>query len=275
MPKLSIITINLNYAEGLQKTIESVVSQTSNDFEYIIIDGGSTDGSVDVIKKYADNSICWVSEPDTGIYNAMNKGILKATGEYCQFLNSGDYLVSNDVTERMLADMPDCSIFYGNKLKKIKGKLFTDKSFNGRAITFLDMYLGTLNHSCAYIKRSLFEKYGMYDETLQIVSDWKFYLETIGLSNEPVAYKDITISFFDMDGISHTNLQLVIKERQIVLRNLLPKRIIDDYIFFGRDGRIIKRLKKNKIAWFLIKNSYRVLAKYDRLNIHHEGVIKV
>jgi len=83
--KLSIITVNLNNAAGLQKTIESVITQTFTDYEYIIIDGGSTDGSVDVIKQHADKITYWVSEPDKGIYNAMNKGILQAKGEYCLF----------------------------------------------------------------------------------------------------------------------------------------------------------------------------------------------
>jgi glycosyltransferase involved in cell wall biosynthesis len=88
--KLSVITINYNNAIGLRKTIESVVNQTFRDYEYIIIDGGSTDGSVDVIKEYADKIDYWVSEPDKGIYNAMNKGVAAAHGEYTNFLNSGD-----------------------------------------------------------------------------------------------------------------------------------------------------------------------------------------
>ena len=86
--KLSIITINLNNAAGLRKTIQSVVNQTYIDFEYIIIDGFSSDGSIEVIKEYADRINYWVSEPDRGIYNAMNKGILKTSGEYIHFLNS-------------------------------------------------------------------------------------------------------------------------------------------------------------------------------------------
>src|SRR4051812_22804100 len=102
MPRLSIITINYNNVSGLRKTVESVVNQTSQDFEYIVIDGGSTDGSVDVLKQYAKKIKYWISEPDKGIYNAQNKGILKATGEYCHFINSGDYLVKNDVIEKML-----------------------------------------------------------------------------------------------------------------------------------------------------------------------------
>ena len=115
--KLSIITINYNNAEGLRKTLASVEAQTYRHIEHIIIDGGSTDGSVDVIREYEKQNsllsgragvgltIKWVSEPDNGIYNAMNKGIRMATGEYCQFLNSGDTLAAPDVTEKMMAEM--------------------------------------------------------------------------------------------------------------------------------------------------------------------------
>lgn len=90
--KLSIITVNLNNKDGLQKTIESVISQTCKDFEWIIIDGGSVDGSKDIIEKYSKEIDYWVSESDQGIYHAMNKGILRSHGEYLLFLNSGDYL---------------------------------------------------------------------------------------------------------------------------------------------------------------------------------------
>ena len=112
-PKLSIITINLNNAAGLRKTIESVVNQTFTDYEYLIIDGGSTDGSVEVIKEFADKITYWVSEPDKGIYNAMNKGILKARGEYLQFLNSGDWLVDNEVLFRVFSLNHFEDILYG------------------------------------------------------------------------------------------------------------------------------------------------------------------
>ncbi len=88
--KLSIITVNLNNKDGLQKTIDSVISQTFKDFEWIVIDGGSTDGSKELIEKYSDYISYWVSEPDKGIYNAMNKGIKVAKGDYLEFLNSGD-----------------------------------------------------------------------------------------------------------------------------------------------------------------------------------------
>ena len=86
--KLSIITVNRNNKDGLEKTIRSVIRQTSHDYEYIIIDGASTDGSPEIIRNYEENITYWISEPDTGIYNAMNKGIRKAQGDYCLFLNS-------------------------------------------------------------------------------------------------------------------------------------------------------------------------------------------
>ena len=103
--KYSIITINLNNSAGLRKTIESVVNQTFQDFEYIIIDGGSTDGSVDIIKEYSSRIDYWVSEPDRGIYNAMNKGIVQAHGDYINFMNSGDCFSKNTILEEIYADL--------------------------------------------------------------------------------------------------------------------------------------------------------------------------
>ena len=111
---LSIITVNLNNRDGLLRTIESVISQTFKDFEWIVIDGGSTDGSKELIEQYADHFAYWVSEPDTGIYNAMNKGIKMAKGEYMQFLNSGDFLRSSTILYDVFSIMPKADIIYGN-----------------------------------------------------------------------------------------------------------------------------------------------------------------
>ncbi|WP_460946650.1 glycosyltransferase family 2 protein [Spirosoma daeguense] len=262
-PKLSIITINYNNAQGIKKTIESVVNQSSIDFEYIVIDGGSTDGSVEIIRQHQDKITYWISESDNGIYHAMNKGILKARGEYCQFLNSGDYLLAPDVTARMLDEFEDCSILYGNKVREIDGKRTVERSYAGRQITLMDMYYSTIFHSPAYIKRSLFDQYGLYDESLKIVSDWKFYLITVGLHNEKVLYRDINVVWFDTNGIS-SNTELDLQERKAVLNAILPKSILLDYQEFSLDGRIIKRLKRNKLAWFMILNIYRLLFRIDK-----------
>ena len=265
MPKLSIITINYNNTIGLAKTIESVVAQTSTDFEYIVIDGGSKDGSLDVIKQYERKLSYWVSEPDRGIYHAMNKGIRQATGDYCQFLNSGDYLLTPDVTERMLQDIPDCSILYGNKIRVCNGKERVERSYAGRPITLLDLYRGTVFHASAYIQRSLFDKYGSYDESLKIVSDWKFYFIAVGLHNEPITYRDIDVVWFDNTGISTTNKELDQQERTIVLQQIMPLSIRTDYERFAVNSIIINRLRKNRLAWVCVMNIYRILFWTDKL----------
>lgn len=263
MPKLSIITINYNNASGLKKTIESVVSQSSSDFEYIIIDGGSTDESVEIIKKYQEKITHWISEKDNGIYHAMNKGILAAKGEYCQFLNSGDYFCNDLVVEKMLSNLDNESILSGNMIKVSKN--------NSRIIdkihfvnSMLHFYKGTINHSSSLIKRSLFEKYGNYDENLKIVSDWKFFLQTIGIGNESVKYVDIDVTIFDTTGISSTNDKLDKAERRKVLEELLPQSVLLDYDNHWRDIEMIKRIKRNrfvyKIVWFL----ERVLFKIEK-----------
>lgn len=266
---LTIITINRNNAAGLEKTMRSVASQTLAIFDYIVIDGTSTDGSIEVIQKYAKSfgdRFNWISEPDKGIYNAMNKGIQMATGEYVQFLNSGDCLVSDDVTEKMIAELKRTdypSILYGNMLKDMPdGRIMRDKCFAGREISFLGFYIGTLNHSPAYIRKDLFEKYGLYDENLRIVSDWKWYLQAIILGEEKPVYTDIDVTLFDMHGISETNKELDKAERKKVLGELIPQTILSDYDSWAFPINQMKRLKRHpwayKLVWFLERCLFKI-----------------
>lgn len=259
---LSIITINRDNASGLEKTMRSVFSQNREDFEYVVIDGASTDGSIEIIKGYANQfggRLKWISEPDKGIYNAMNKGIGIASGDYLQFLNSGDCLVDDEVTGKMceaLTDKGYPTIMYGNMLKNMpSGKIVRDRCFAGRNISFLGFYNGSLNHSSAYIHRSLFDKYGMYDESLRIVSDWKWFLQAIVLGGEKPMYADIDISLFDMNGISETNKELNKQEREQVLAQLVPPAILTDYEEWAFPIEQMKRLKRHawayKMVWFL------------------------
>lgn len=265
--KLSIITINLNNAAGLQKTIESVVHQTSNQFEYIVIDGGSSDGSNDVIKGFTERITYWLSEPDKGIYHAMNKGILQAKGEYCQFLNSGDWLASPDVIEKMLNTLPDCSIYYGNMLKLMpNGKIHRDTCGKGN-VTMLTFYKGSLNHSPAFIKRCLFDRYGLYDEGLSIVSDWKWYLISIGLHNEPTIYTNLDITYFDMTGISNTNSSLEKQERRKALEELLPAKILADFDNNLRNIDQLNRINKFKLTRWMFWLAERVLFKWEKTRL--------
>lgn len=266
MPKLSIITVNLNNAKGLEKTITSVIAQTSLDFEYIIIDGNSNDGSIDVIKRYAHRIHYWISELDSGIYNAMNKGIKKAKGEFCQFLNSGDYLLSDTVIEKMLYQMPKCQIYYGNMLKVMSnGRIIKDKGAAGRPITFLNLYRSTINHSTALIKRSLFDKYGLYDETLEIVSDWKFYLIAVGLNDMHIEYKNLDVAMFDMNGVSNTDLNLLQKERRQVLESIIQKNILSDYDSFAKNYYLLSRIKKYKFIELMVRCLNKITVLYEKV----------
>ena len=259
--KLSIITINRNNAAGLEKTMRSVATQTFKDFEYIVVDGASTDDSVEVIKRMETEfgHLKWVSEPDKGIYNAMNKGLRMASGDYFQILNSADCLASEDVIERMLSALENSgypSILYGNMIKCFPdGRKLLDRSFAGRDITMLGMYMGTLNHDPAYIRRDMFEKYGYYDENLKIVSDWKWYMQAIVLGGEKPKYANIDVTFFDMTGISETNLDLCKEERKKELDRMFPEAILADYERFAFPMEQFQRLKRHpwayKLVWFL------------------------
>lgn len=261
--RLSIITINRNNAAGLEKTMRSVTAQTYKELEYIVIDGASTDGSVEVIKKLEPGfaHLKWVSEPDSGIYNAMNKGIRMASGDYIQILNSADAMAAPDVTERMLAALEKAdhpSIFYGNMVKCFPdGRKLVDKSFAGREITMLDMYTGTLNHDPAYIRRDLFDKYGYYDESLKIVSDWKWYLQAIVLGGERPQYVDLDVTLFDMTGISEDakSKTVIQEERTKVLEELIPSAYLHDYQRYADDIHLMQRVHRHpwayKIVWFM------------------------
>ena len=283
--KLSIITINYNNAEGLRKTLASVAAQTYADIEHIIVDGGSTDGSVEVIREYEQSltsrlsplasRLKWISEPDKGIYNAMNKGIRMATGEYCQFLNSGDWLIDPEATQRMAEQMERINssrkdpigVMYGN-MKKIMpdGMILHDACNGGNDVTLNMFYRGCLNHSPAYISRALFDKYGLYDESLRICSDWKFYLQSLVLGDESVEYVDVDVTMFDMTGISETNKDLLNKERNQLLNELIPQGILKDYELYHFSIEQYNRLKRRHL-WGLVYFVERVVFKLEKWHI--------
>lgn len=287
--RLSIITITYNNLAGLRKTAESVLLQTVSDFEWIIIDGASTDGTKAYLDTIQDNSVIEpantannlqitncklqiISEPDAGIYNAMNKGIRLAQGEYIQILNAGDCLAATDVTERMLNALTEqtakagqpIDILYGNMLKVDgKGKLIGKSGYTEYSLR--QFYSSTLNHDCAYIRRALFDDdhYGLYDESLRIVSDWKWYLQAIGLGKVRPVYADIDVTIFDGGGISETNLPLRAQERRLVLEDVLPPAVLWDYDHHAFDMEQMNRLRRHHL-YPLVYFMERVLFKLEK-----------
>ncbi|WP_373940767.1 glycosyltransferase [Polaribacter sejongensis] len=151
---ITIITINYNNLLGLKKTMQSVFDQTYKDVEYVIIDGGSTDGSKEYILDNAEKLAYWVSEPDNGIYNAMNKGIAKATGEYLLFLNSGDFLCDNYVLSKFSLELKDADIYYGNLIKvRQNGSFLKSKGPDAEKITILTFITVVIKSSFFFYKK--------------------------------------------------------------------------------------------------------------------------
>jgi glycosyltransferase involved in cell wall biosynthesis len=273
MLKVSIITINKNNASGLQKTMESVFSQTSDEFEYIVIDGSSTDESIRTIQQFNDSRLKqfrWLSEPDTGIYNAMNKGIKMAQGEYVQFLNSGDWLADSSIIEKILKELDnkECDILAGNKISiRTDGKIRIEQ--NTREVTLLTFYRSTIHHTSAYIRRVLFEKYGLYDESLRIVSDWKWYLTVAGLNKADVSFCNINVSYFDTTGISSSDRTLEKAERRKVLEELVPHPILTDYDNHYFDIDQMGRIKKVPLLYLFFWFIERCLFQIEKWNMKY------
>lgn len=221
--RYSIITINYNDKEGLSRTIKSVINQTSKNFEYIVIDGGSTDGSVDIIKQNIDYINYWVSEKDKGVYNAMNKGIAQAKGDYLVFMNAGDCFHTPDILELMCDYQED--IICG---KVFKGNTTIPSGHYKPTITLVDLMRGSLPHQAMFIRRELMVKHP-YDENYKILSDWKFCIQALVFDNCTFRNSDVIVADYDISGISTNSNGLLAKERDFILEELFPQRIIDDY----------------------------------------------
>ena len=210
--KLSIITINFNNAAGLKKTLDSVVVQTCTDFEHIIVDGASSDGSLAIIREYEQSlasnlspltsNLKWISEPDTGIYNAMNKGVRMANGEYTLMLNSGDYLVDENVIEKIILYLDGTDIIQGNTIEEYPNKKLRNRGYGKSNVDFFDVMKGYFLHQASFCRRDLFDRYGMFDESYRIIGDTKFFMTSLGINNASFKYVDVDVANYDTTGIS-------------------------------------------------------------------------
>lgn len=246
----TVITINYNNHTGLRQTIESVVSQTFNDFEYIIIDGGSTDGSVDVIMAYRERVNFWLSEEDRGIYHAMNKGVARAHGEYCIFMNSGDRFYDKDVLLDISKYQKNEDVIVGNVSIDDEDHIISPHPEQGN-LTFYHLYSGAIPHQGTFIKTELLQKYP-YDENLKISSDWKFFVQTLIFDNCSVCFLDKLVAYFDLNGLSSTNPNLMREEKEEILSSMLPPRILADYKRMKQSECLIQELAPQ------LRISYRV-----------------
>ena len=231
--KLSIITINWNNREGLRATLDNVLGQTARDqFEYVVVDGGALDGSKEMLEtEYAGRIDKWISEPVKPIYQKMNMGVRMATGDYLLFLNSGDSFHGLDAIEKSIGELHGEDIIMGKTIMLETGK----KMAAHTPITLLSLYKHSIPHNAAFIRRELLVKHP-YDEKLRIVSDWKFFVETLILDNCSYRTIDNVIAEFDCNGLSSKNRDLCDQEREIVFKELFPERVMTDYFRFNKGG---------------------------------------
>lgn len=211
--KVSVITVCYNAINSIENTIRSVLAQTYTNIEYIVIDGGSSDGTLDVIKKYSDLISRWVSEPDNGIYDAMNKGIALATGEWINFRNSGDVFASPDAIESMfdkdVAD--DVSVLHGDCF------FVSEKDYLIHKPSIIEdpncyLYKMPVNHCASFIRRKLHQQL-LFDLSYRASADYDFFykISKLGLKFE---YRPVVVALFAMDGFTSTHKGLTIRDNR-------------------------------------------------------------
>lgn len=237
--KISIITINYNNIAGLQLTCESVWSQLWQDFEHIIIDGGSTDGSKEFIKQNQGKVAYWVSEADRGVYHAMNKGVKEATGVYTWFLNSGDYFIKPSSLGSFIKksqSLKSYDLFYGDlMIKEPLNNLPWVKKYPS-VLNYEYFYRESLPHPASMVKTKRLLQHP-FDERLKVTSDWKFFVELICKYEGSYAKIDFSPVLFHLDGISANNAQLSHQERFDYIHKNFPVH------YDSKTGAFIKIIK--------------------------------
>lgn len=228
MPKLSVITINYNDAAGLEKTIQSVVAQTVTDFEFIVIDGGSSDSSVDLLKKYAQRISFWSSEKDNGIYDAQNKGVSKANGEYLIFLNAGDCFYNDFVVEKFYAfvEKHNPKVIYGNSnVVNADGSSYVLTPPDLLDLNF--WYANTLNHQAVFFNSSLFKQYGLFSTHYKYVSDFEHLFKIYVKEPSGFYHFDTVVCNYDNTGITSKDEfhQLIIQERKQIIKTNVSRDV--------------------------------------------------
>ena len=256
---LSIITINLNNSVGLKRTIESVLTQTCRDYEWIVIDGGSTDGSVELLETYKKHFDHCISESDGGVYEAMNKGIGLAKGEYLSFINSGDVYADDAVLDYFTShcDGSDFivgrSVYDGDRQPLEKESPFTleDEVFR--------LCISAYPHQATFIRRDVFEKYGLYREDKKIASDWYCTINALFKGEATVSHLPVVVSVCEKDGISSRLHNELSQERKELIRE--NPYFATLFEFYSDNHDIVTALKSNKFVFFLFRVYFFIYRK--------------
>ena len=237
--KISVITVVLNDLEGLKKTMQSVISQQGDCYEYIVWDGGSTDGSWEYIES-VDFNVIKKKEPDKGIYNAMNRAVLLASGEYCLFLNAGDTFHDENVLAKAAAIIGECDFYVGHTMEVGK-RIF--KGWAPEVLTLDYLMNNSIYHQSTFIRRRLLLEYP-YNEQHKIVSDWEFIFER-WLNGCTYGKLDFFVSNYYLGGFSFVHKDLISAERNEFMKRMFPQRIWDgSYLYQGKNSRNLSKLRQ-------------------------------
>ena len=258
--KLSIITINYNAVNGLRKTIDSVVSQSFKDYEWIVIDGGSTDGSRELLKQNRDHFAFWCIEPDNGIYNAINKGLRHANGEYVLFLNSGDWLYSETVLEKVFTHIDGKQdIYYGDYVQVNDGGRLNSITLPEELGFFFFPY-NNICHQATFYRRTLFEN-NPYDESYSIVSDWAMNLKLL-FEGRTFKHLNQFIVYYDNQGKSSAANSKHHEERTAAFEKYVPQQIKIDLARYEKNYHFSRHRKSSRM---IIDNAIRFAQWLDKL----------
>lgn len=280
--KLCIITINYNNAEGLRKTLASIASQTFRDFEHIVVDGGSTDGSVDVIREYESSlasrlsplasNLKWISEKDTGIYNAMNKGIRMATREYVLFLNSGDYFIDDNALQMVLdSNMQEDVCYFDADFVYPNGKV--EHHQYPEELSFEFFWQDALCHQATWYRIDALRDMEGYDEKYKIIGDTAMNIDLCLIHNYTYKHYPKVLSVFDADGISISKDGINITQQEFdsyykgkfspALYHLFVKyRNVSQSAIYRRFEKLQRNSSKRVVMWFT-----RIILFFEKLFI--------
>jgi glycosyltransferase involved in cell wall biosynthesis len=254
--------------------MESVFAQTCKEFEYIVVDGASSDDSVNVIKELESAGVKelttfkWISEPDTGIYNAMNKGIRMSQGEYSLMLNSGDCLADTDVVERILPELQGADLIQGSMYLQTKDAKHLDYGFGGTKMSFFDVCDGDFLHQATFVHRNVYEQYGYYDESYRIAGDTAFFIKVVGMCNVSFRVVDIPISIFEGGGLaSSADTKLIEarhKEFARIKQEILGERLTQLYKEDYKKVKLYDRLHAHRWIWYVVMAIVRISNIFEK-----------
>ena len=257
-PKVTVITVVRNGREFIGQTIESVLEQTYREVEYVVVDGASSDGTVDIVRSYERGLARWISEPDAGIADAFNKGIAMATGEYLLFLNADDKLSGPDAIATLVAKAVENGLpmlVFGDVLmisRDTAAPAYLHRMRRKRSSFSLSRG-DTLPHPSLLFHRKYFEKYGLYDTSFRIAMDYELLLR--GALREPIVHVPAVISLMREGGLSGQDRQAVVNETIRALRK--------NGMIRGPFGEI--RLRSYFAGRLLAKKLLQRLQLYDRI----------